>query len=101
MGTSGWQFKSAYSDFFMNENKKNWVSCEKLCKNCNKVFFVQRFDVQKPSKKERKCCSIICAKSLATKQKRELINEKTSKKIKIFFDKKGRKGKKSYKCITC
>lgn len=85
--------------------KKQRIQVKKQCKNCENVFYVERVIEDKPRKKERSCCSIYCARSLSSKEKREEINKKVSKTIKAYYDKIGRKGKekklKLYKCKTC
>jgi very-short-patch-repair endonuclease len=73
----------------------------KQCKNCNGDFEVERSNILRLYKKERSCCSIKCARSFSTKQKRKEISEKVSQTVIKKYDKKGRKDKKPFKCIKC
>lgn len=83
--------------------KRKKFQVAKLCLNCGHDFYIQRIDADIPQKKERSCCSIHCARSFASKAKRKEINEKVSKTIIAFYDKKGRTSKKQkiFKCKTC
>jgi hypothetical protein len=65
---------------------KEKVIINKICINCGNIFNVSRV-IQKDGstkelKHERKCCSIRCARSFASKEKREDINKKLSDKLK-------------------